>query len=61
MNRGIEILRVMGGAHDMRALPRVTAPSAGADPFASVAVATPGDDGLVCPLFAPQRTAGKAS
>jgi hypothetical protein len=56
MNRGIETLRVEGGARGARALPRATAPSA--DPFAAVPVATPGDNGLVCPLFAPARTQG---
>ena len=56
MDRGIEILRMRGGARGATALPTVTAPSVGEDRFAPQPVATAGDLKLVCPVFAPRRS-----
>jgi hypothetical protein len=56
MDRGIEIIRMRGGARGATALPTVTAPSVGEDRFAPQPVATAGDLKLVCPVFAPRRS-----
>jgi hypothetical protein len=52
MSRGVEILRMKGGATASARLPTVRGPAVTADPLAAVPVSSLESGALVCPLFA---------
>jgi hypothetical protein len=51
MSRGVEVLRLKGGASASAKLRTVQAPEAEVDPLAAVPVSSLEADALVCPLF----------